>query len=436
MRNPPNVDLDSTDRLPPGSPTAGRSVLAPAVVPVNLREAPAGNGEELPFAPGGETGVGEAARAHPLVAVITTSRWRRPVMILAAVAVAASVALAAQRSASFGGGDRTSAATAGIVGDDDGSASGGRAGEVASQALADSSDAESRATGRNGPADGGESDAAETDADPVSSDGSPLQVTATTVTPPTSGPAGGAASITPSPSSGGSSATAAGSESDPPPSSTTQPASTRPTSTARQTTVQQTSAATQATVATTTTTQRTTTTRRTTTTAQTTTTRRTTTTVVLIGGSSGGFESPRIDEEMVWLDNGDVGAWRSTNEDIQLMRSGFEGIHSVDGGQYAELNSSSQGGLYRNLTVEPGTVVEWELLHRARSDWDEMEVRIGPPSDVRVVENVRTSTGWVSYSGRWKVPTNVTSIRFMLWSKESGYYGNLVDEVRITAVEG
>ena len=116
------------------------------------------------------------------------------------------------------------------------------------------------------------------------------------------------------------------------------------------------------------------------------------------------------------------------------MRSGFEGIQSLDGGQYAELNSSSQAGLHQTVTVEPGTVIEWEFLHRARSGTEQLEIRIGSGSDLVTVDTVTASTNWVTQRGQWSVPDSATSVRFMLWSNESGPYGNLVDAVRLTAV--
>jgi len=436
VRNPSDADVESVNRLH-AETTPRRSVLEPAIVPVDLTSSDRTQpGEELPFAPGGEPAAVPADRDTSLVALATAFRWRKPLMIVLAVAVAASVALAARRNSTVDTSGRDSGAMSAPDLDDSPDSPSVQAGEVASEASGD-------ATGRGAGAE--ETGAAGLPGASSGRDAAPLQITA----PPSSSTTvdrGAAAGPSTATGSSGATATTAGAGAAASTATSTAASSaagTASASSARQSTTAEATGSTEPITTTDrtattgrTTTQRSTTTQRTTTTRQSTTTQRTTTTVVLVGSSAGGFESPSIRQDMVWLNNGEVGRWRSTNGDIQLMRSGFEGIASVDGGQYAELNSSSQGGLYRSLTVQPGTTVEWEFLHRARSGTEQIEVGIGVPSSMEVVDTVQATTQWVSHSGRWRVPNGVTSVRFTLWSTEPGPYGNLVDAVRVVAVEG
>lgn len=408
-------------------------MLAPEVVSVDLTSERVQSGDGLPFAPAGDPTVTEANRGRSLITLAAAFRWRRQLMIVLAVAVAGSVALASQRNSSVDSDGRTSGAmSGGPATDGEPTGSEGGAAVVASEASGNTGlRAQAEATGAEG------------EPTESSDDGAvPLQVvtpsTSTTVDggtaqsrrSATSGSTAGRANTTAGAvtSTAGSSAApsteGAGSDTTAGQSTTARPATARQasTSTERAATTERATTTTAAT-----------TTQRPTTTERTTTTRRTTTTVVLVGRSAGGFESPSIDQDMVWLDNGEVGRWRSTNGDIQLMRSGFEGIDSVDGGQFAELNSSSQAGLYRSLTVAPGTIIEWEFLHRARRGSNQLEIRIESRLGEEVVDTKRATTQWASHRGQWRVPDGVTSVRFMLWSNESGAYGNLIDAVRVVA---
>lgn len=435
VREPSEADIETPNRLIQETAIADRRSPGPVVVPAILESGRTEDGEALPFAPGGNSFTPAAEQRNPLAELVAGFRWRRPLMFLLVAAVAGSVALAARRSTPFEDASRTSGAMAANGSGDGGNVTGLAApnGDVASEAPA-GSEAGSSSQGEN--ADG--ANEADEGATPAGRDAAPLHVTATTALSSTrSAQAAGTlgrSAYRPTTTLGSGSGVISSPASDAAPNET----SSQPSSTIRSTTTAaRQNTAKQATTARPAATERTTT-QRTTTFQQTTTAEPSTTTPpvtsVILVGNSGGFDEPPISEEMIWLENGEVGRWRSTNGDIQLMRSGFEGIESVDGGQFAEVNSSSQAGLYRDLTVEPGTVVEWRLLHRAREGSEKMEVQIGPRSKLETVEKVNGSTRWVAYNGRWTVPEGVTSVRFMLWSKESGAYGNLVDGVWIEAV--
>lgn len=136
---------------------------------------------------------------------------------------------------------------------------------------------------------------------------------------------------------------------------------------------------------------------------------------------------------MQWFDNGQVGAWRSTNGDIQLMQTGFDGISAANGGQFAEVNSSGPGQLYQEFAVNAGMVIEWRFFHRGRNGNETMQIVITHQGDSDVVQTVTTGTsGWSRYDGQYTVPDGVDQVRFGFVSSISGPYGNLIDGVVVT----
>jgi len=96
------------------------------------------------------------------------------------------------------------------------------------------------------------------------------------------------------------------------------------------------------------------------------------------------------------------------------------------------LNSSGQGGLYQDVAVQSGAQLDWEFWHRGRSGTDTIELQIGDPSDPEVVFTASTGAdGWARYQGSYTVPSDLTVVRVMLWSTQSGSRGNLVDRVSV-----
>lgn len=406
------------------------------MVPADLTSRRGHLSEELPFAPGGEPGMATTNPKTSLSESVAAFRWRRPLLMVLAVAASASVALASQQTRNLNSEGRTSGAMSDSGSGRTSPGSGIGDAEVVSQAAVDGAWSETYPE---------ESGTAADRARSSDRDIAPLHVTAPPSMPavahpdagggiPTAGSNGEGSNGAEVPTTAAVGTSLAGASSSVPfdaegadslqPSTAARSSTTSPAATSTESTVVVKQAIAAPTTA-----------HRATTTASSSTTR-TPTTVVLVGNTDGDFESPSIDQDMVWLENGDVGRWRSTNGDIQLMRSGFEGIDSLDGGQYAELNSSSQGGLYLTLSVAPGTTLAWEFLHRARNKSEKIEVRIGAPSSEDLVDTVKAEQTWMSHNGRWRVPDGMTSVRFVLWSTETGPYGNLVDAVRVTAAEG
>ncbi|TDC67556.1 DUF11 domain-containing protein [Streptomyces hainanensis] len=110
-----------------------------------------------------------------------------------------------------------------------------------------------------------------------------------------------------------------------------------------------------------------------------------------------------------------VPGWLTTASDhmVELWHSGFLGVPSAEGAQFAELNANEVSTLYQDLPTTPGTTLYWRLYHRGRLGVDTMALDIGAPGSV--VEQRRIADGkdaWGYHTGTYVVPAGQTLTRF------------------------
>ncbi|WP_225824872.1 isopeptide-forming domain-containing fimbrial protein [Streptomyces naphthomycinicus] len=140
--------------------------------------------------------------------------------------------------------------------------------------------------------------------------------------------------------------------------------------------------------------------------------------VALVNGS---FEQPAVTNFEILPDASQTQApkwvpgWLTTATDhmVELWRSGFNGVPSADGLQFAELNANQVSTLYQDLPTTPGTKLYWRLYHRGRQGQDTMALDIGAPGSA--VEQRRFTDGntaWGYYTGTYTVPAGQTLTRF------------------------
>jgi hypothetical protein len=150
----------------------------------------------------------------------------------------------------------------------------------------------------------------------------------------------------------------------------------------------------------------------------------------LVGDCQGGFfcEFPAAD----------VDGWDTTSDAqvIEIWHDGYHDVPAPDGGQFAELDAMSQDTLSQDVTLSPGQLMYWSLLHRGRNGIESMEVRIGPPA-ATVSQGIFTSTNdaWYPYSGVYRVGAAETLTRFALVSRTGTLEGNLVDSIVFAPIE-
>ncbi|MET9662710.1 isopeptide-forming domain-containing fimbrial protein [Streptomyces sp. NPDC006510] len=161
--------------------------------------------------------------------------------------------------------------------------------------------------------------------------------------------------------------------------------------------------------------------------------------VALVNGS---FEQPPVTGVEILPDASQtqtpkwVPGWLTTASDhkIELWHSGYNGVLSADGSQFAELNAYEVSTLYQDLPTTPGTKLYWRLYHRGRQGDDTMALDIGTPgSAVQQRRFTDGNTAWGYYTGTYTVPAGQTLTRFAFRSISAaggnGGIGNFLDGV-------
>ncbi|MEW5655596.1 hypothetical protein ABGT92_09710 [Streptomyces cinereoruber] len=161
--------------------------------------------------------------------------------------------------------------------------------------------------------------------------------------------------------------------------------------------------------------------------------------VTLVNGS---FEQPPV-ADMAFLPDASqtqasrhVPGWLTTATDhmVELWHSGFNGVPSAEGEQFAELNANQVSTLYQDLPTTPGTKLYWRLYHRGRQGQDTMALDIGAPGGT-VEQRTFTdgNTAWGFYTGTYTVPAGQTTTRFAFRSVSAAGgnrgIGNFLDGV-------
>ncbi|WP_459805728.1 Ig-like domain-containing protein [Herbidospora sp. RD11066] len=164
-----------------------------------------------------------------------------------------------------------------------------------------------------------------------------------------------------------------------------------------------------------------------------------------IGLANSSFESPVVASARWDIPDASTNppaGWRTTASDgfLEIWRTGFQGVPSADGDQFAELNATEPSTLYQDVPTVPGTVMSWSIWHRGRAGTDVMQVLIGAPGATvaqiptgAASPNISTdNTAWRQYTGTYTVPAGQTTTRFSFQAVSSaggGAFGNFLDGV-------
>ncbi len=159
--------------------------------------------------------------------------------------------------------------------------------------------------------------------------------------------------------------------------------------------------------------------------------------------TNAGFELPVVTAGSYDIvDESTVPGWLTTATDngIELWSSGFLGVPSFEGNQFAELNATQNSALYQALCLTPGSQISWSVRHRGRSGVDVARVRIGATLASATVQATMTTgnTSWSLYSGTYTVPLGQISTFFIFEavSTASGSIsvGNFIDDIQINVL--
>ena len=154
--------------------------------------------------------------------------------------------------------------------------------------------------------------------------------------------------------------------------------------------------------------------------------------------TNGTFETPAIpDATYRMLAQSAVPGWSTTDSKLQIeyWSSGFQGVPSAEGRQFAELNANSASMLYQDVATTPGQTLAWSLKHRGRNGVDVMRVVIGAPSGPLVQNGPNLSDGntaWGTHTGSYTVPAGQTTTRFGFEAVSAvggASQGNFLDDI-------
>ena len=169
--------------------------------------------------------------------------------------------------------------------------------------------------------------------------------------------------------------------------------------------------------------------------------------------ANGGFESPTVASgyQMIPSNNsaspGAGIAWDTTDPTKvdEIWHTGFNGVPSDSGTQFAELNANNVATLSQDLATTPGFTLLWSLAHRGRNGSDTMTVSIGAPGGALAVQTPSGqltpdisdgTSAWGHYHGAYTIPAGQTTTRFAFNSVSAAggnqSIGNFLDSVVFT----
>jgi hypothetical protein len=158
---------------------------------------------------------------------------------------------------------------------------------------------------------------------------------------------------------------------------------------------------------------------------------------------NGSFENPVIPAASYSIrPTNTVPGWQTSAENfIEIWSSGFNGVPSAHGNQFAELNANIPGILYQTFCLNgAGGTINWSIKHRGRAGEDQAFVKFGSSlanaiASTPIVTMVDGNTNWGTYSGVYSIPVGQTQI---VLTFQAGYtasgsqsIGNFIDDVQV-----
>lgn len=150
-----------------------------------------------------------------------------------------------------------------------------------------------------------------------------------------------------------------------------------------------------------------------------------------------GFEIPVIPPaNLSFVNAASVPNWSTTAPDniIEIWSSGFQGVPSYEGNQFAELNANVVSTLIKNFNVQANVPLTISFAHRGRLGVDVMSVEVGPAGGPYTPLGTYSdnNTAWGFYQMPYTPPTGgAYQLRFVSVSAAGGNpgIGNFLDGV-------
>jgi hypothetical protein len=166
-------------------------------------------------------------------------------------------------------------------------------------------------------------------------------------------------------------------------------------------------------------------------------------TAPLVGACTNGFQNPGFEMgpapgTYTITSETNLPYWRTNAADkqIEMWKTGFNGVPSHGGTYFIELEANLYGSMYQDVYTTPGTMLQWSFAHRGRSGSDTAEMRIGPPGATTFQSRaIDGNTAWGVKSGFYTVPAGqyITRLEFVAVGSYGGdnSVGNFLDDVSV-----
>lgn len=158
--------------------------------------------------------------------------------------------------------------------------------------------------------------------------------------------------------------------------------------------------------------------------------------------SNGSFEAPSIQSGWTWLSDNSNG-WQGDN--IEVWRSGFNGVTSYEGNQHGELNAHPYDGtsfsIYQTFATTANSTYAYSLGYRARSNNHEsfrLEIFTGDLNNRTHVVNTlftdHTTSAWSTFASSFIGSGSNTYFMLTSVNPDAATVGNFIDAVVVNDV--
>ncbi|WP_162525016.1 DUF642 domain-containing protein [Marinobacter sp. BW6] len=161
--------------------------------------------------------------------------------------------------------------------------------------------------------------------------------------------------------------------------------------------------------------------------------------------TNGGFEtSPALTQASGgwgFFTPDQVAGWDSETNNIEIWKSGFNGVNANEGGQFAELNAHPETGnaftLFQDIVTNIGQSYELTFAYRARSGSgaESFNVTAGDINEGGLNQDIANTSAsdWTIFSSMFTASGELTRLMFTSVNPETQTLGNFLDSVSVIA---
>lgn len=155
--------------------------------------------------------------------------------------------------------------------------------------------------------------------------------------------------------------------------------------------------------------------------------------------TNGGFESPNINSGWTFQLDELPGGWEGDN--IEVWKTGFNGVNSYAGEQHGELNAHPNDGTNFSIFQTFGTTAQadydFSFAYRARQNNNEsfrLDIFTDSTDLFSMIFDDHTTSDWSTFNSTFTGTGELTTFQFTSINPDAGTLGNFLDAVNVTAV--